>query len=339
MGYVLNQDGFTRVLGKLGQSRRIYAPVNKVGEGRYTDVDVVRYDFVSEARQIELDKKSDYAFKEILTPLSQTLFFFTEEEVKEADMDDREVIIFLRSCDLHAVKRLDAIYLENKFEDPFYKRIRDKVRFALIGCGHSYEDCFCASMGTNKADGGYLFSVDLIDGKYYFDVKDEELAAVFAAEAESEQAVEARYVTENEVKVTVPKDVPVSVYKDPLWEEYTVRCINCGRCNFVCPTCTCYTMQDIFYTDNGRVGERRRVGASCMVDGYTNVAGGGQYRRTNGERMRFKVLHKIHDFRKRFGYDMCVGCGRCDQVCPEYISYANIINKVNDAVEGGAVNG
>ena len=227
MGYVLNQDGFTRVLAKLGQSRRIYAPVNKVGEGRYTDVDVVRYDFVSEARQIELDKKSDYAFKEILTPLSQTLFFFTEDEVKEADMDEREVIIFLRSCDLHAVKRLDAIYLENKFEDPFYKRIRDKVRFALIGCGHSYEDCFCASMGTNKADGGYLFSVDLIDGKYYFDVKDEELAAVFAAEAESEQAVEARYVTENEVKVTIPKDVPVSIYKDPLWEEYTARCINC----------------------------------------------------------------------------------------------------------------
>ena len=148
MGYVLNQDGFTRVLGKLGRSRRIYAPVNKVGEGRYTDVDVVRYDFVTEAPEIELDKKSDYAFKEILTPLSQTLFFFTEDEVKEADMDEREVIIFLRSCDLHAVKRLDAIYLENKFEDPFYKRIRDKVRFALIGCGHSYEDCFCASMGT-----------------------------------------------------------------------------------------------------------------------------------------------------------------------------------------------
>jgi anaerobic sulfite reductase subunit A len=92
-------------------------------------------------------------------------------------------------------------------------------------------------------------------------------------------------------------------------------------------------MQDIFYTDNGRVGERRRVASSCMVDGYTNVAGGGEYRRTNGERMRFKVLHKIYDFRKRFGYDMCVGCGRCDDVCPEYISFANIINKVNAASE------
>ena len=49
--------------------------------------------------------------------------------------------------------------------------------------------------------------------------------------------------------------------------------------------------------------------------------------------MRFKVLHKISDFKKRFGYQMCVGCGRCDDICPEYISFSNIINKVNDAVK------
>ena len=83
----------------------------------------------------------------------------------------------------------------------------------------------------------------------------------------------------------------------------------------------------------GKVGERRRVGASCMVDGYTNVAGGGQYRRSKGERMRFKVLHKIYDFKKRFGYQMCVGCGRCDMICPEYISFSACINKVNQAVQ------
>jgi hypothetical protein len=63
------------------------------------------------------------------------------------------------------------------------------------------------------------------------------------------------------------------------------------------------------------------------------VAGGGQYRKTQGERMRFKTLHKIRDFRKRFGYDMCVGCGRCDDICGEYISFSNIINKVAAAVE------
>jgi anaerobic sulfite reductase subunit A len=92
-------------------------------------------------------------------------------------------------------------------------------------------------------------------------------------------------------------------------------------------------MQDIFYSDNGRAGERRRVWASCMVDGFTDVAGGGSYRRKNGERMRFKVLHKILEHKQRFGCQMCVGCGRCDDVCPEYISFSNIVNRLSSAVE------
>lgn len=118
-----------------------------------------------------------------------------------------------------------------------------------------------------------------------------------------------------------------------MWNEYDSRCIACGRCNFVCPTCTCFTMQDIFYTDNGKVGERRRVWASCMVDGYTDVAGGESYRKKYGQRMRFKVLHKVLDFKQRSGYHMCVGCGRCDDICPEYISFSNSINKLEAAME------
>ena len=115
-------------------------------------------------------------------------------------------------------------------------------------------------------------------------------------------------------------------------DDYDSRCINCGRCNFVCPTCTCFTMQDLFYSENGKAGERRRVWASCMVDGFTEVAGGGCYRQKNGQRMRFKVLHKVLDYKQRNGYHMCVGCGRCDDICPEYISFSNCVNRLQDAV-------
>ena len=117
-------------------------------------------------------------------------------------------------------------------------------------------------------------------------------------------------------------------FTDEIWQEYGARCIKCGRCNFVCPTCTCFTMQDIFYRDNANVGERRRVWASCQIDGYTEMAGGHGFRKSQGDRMRFKVMHKIYDFEKRFGYPMCVGCGRCDDVCPEYISYSNCVNRL-----------
>ena len=85
--------------------------------------------------------------------------------------------------------------------------------------------------------------------------------------------------------------------------------------------------------DNEKNGERRRVWASCQVDGYTEIAGGHGFRGDNADRMRFKVMHKIHDFEKRFGYHMCVGCGRCDDVCPEYISYSNLVNRLGKECE------
>ena len=136
------------------------------------------------------------------------------------------------------------------------------------------------------------------------------------------------FVAENKEKVTLPKNLSNETYKKEIWEEYGSRCIGCGRCNFVCPTCTCFTMQDIFYKDNPKAGERRRVWASCQVDGYTDIAGGHGFRQKQGDRMRFKVMHKIYDFEKRFGYPMCVGCGRCDDICPEYISYSNCVNRL-----------
>lgn len=334
MGYVLEMEDFSAVIDALKKDYRIFAPVRKEGAGRFTDVDCVIYDEISDAFDLELTQKSDYSAKEWLTPLSETLLYFTEEDVKEADLPQKPVLIFGRSCDLHSIQRTDQIYLKNgDAKDPFYQRRRDLIKTVLIGCGQSFDNCFCVSMDTNQCD-DYVFSVDLIDGNVYSDVKDAAFDAYFQVDKTVEtKSVTPQFVTENDVKVDIPDVIPYQIITDDLWDEYTTRCIGCGRCNFVCPTCTCYTMQDVFYRDNERVGERRRVAASCMVDGYTNVAGGGQYRRTNGERMRFKVLHKISDFKKRFGYQMCVGCGRCDDVCPEYISFSNIIGKVSNAAE------
>ncbi len=129
------------------------------------------------------------------------------------------------------------------------------------------------------------------------------------------------------------ESIDLNIIKSKVWDEYSERCIACGRCNFVCPTCTCFTMQDIFYKDNGKVGERRRVWASCQVDGYTDMAGGHSFRKEKGQRMRFKVLHKVYDYKKRWGYHMCVGCGRCDDACPEYISFSNCVNKLEKAMD------
>ena len=327
MGYQVPRKKADELFTRLKQDYDIFAPKLFTGEGCFSDTDIIRYGKVNTLDEIEWNKQSDYSFKEALMAINEVLFYFTENETTVPACTDKKLLIFLRSCDLHAVKRLDAIYLKNGNEDFYYSRLREKARFVLMGCSETCPTGFCASMGTNHTD-QYDLYLKLSEEFVFADCKSEELKPYFEEAEGAACEVLPEYVTENKEKVTLPKKLSTDTFKNPIWESYGSRCIACGRCNFVCPTCTCFTMQDILYRDNANVGERRKVHASCQVDGYTDIAGGNSFRKTQGERMRFKVMHKIYDFEKRFGFPMCVGCGRCDAVCPEYISYANIINQL-----------
>ncbi|MBM6859564.1 anaerobic sulfite reductase subunit A [Clostridium saudiense] len=332
MGYKLSIENFNDVLKELSKEYKIYAPKVLEGKGRFSDTDMIRYGEISRVEEIEFDKKSQFSYKEVLLPISQTLFFFTENEMKEADMEEKAPLIVLRSCDINSLRRIDDIYLRNGFEDPFYKKIREKAKFILIGCENSFENCFCVNMGTNKTE-EYDMYLKVNGNEVILDVKDAGLDQVVSKFENTSVEVTPDFVTENEVKVNIPENITLDIMKSKMWDEYSERCIACGRCNFVCPTCTCFTMQDIFYKENEKSGERRRVWASCQVDGYTNMAGGHSFRNDKGQRMRFKTLHKVYDYKKRWGYHMCVGCGRCDDICPEYISFSNCINKLEKAMD------
>lgn len=332
MGFHLCGEQFDLWITEQKKTHDIYAPKRFVGGSTFSDVDCIRYGKVSSISEIVFDQKSEYSFKEVLTPISQTLFFFTEDQCKEADPPKKGAVIFLRSCDLHALKRLDDMYLGNGPADYYYKRIRDNIKLVLIGCRQSFESCFCVSMGTNISE-NYDMSVNAAGSTYEINCKDAAWNQFFLDLNASRHLVVPDQVHENPTVVKIPENLTIDVARSSMWEQYNRRCINCGRCNFVCPTCTCFTMQDLYYTENAKVGERRRVWASCMVDGFTDVAGGGSCRRKNGERMRFKVLHKVLDYKQRHGYHMCVGCGRCDDICPEYISFSHCVNKLEDAMK------
>ena len=338
MGFYADLEQMNRFLEKLREDSRVFAPKCFHGEGRFSDTDCIRYGEISCMEEVVLDQKSQYSFKEILNPVSQTLFFFTEDQVKEPEIPAKGAVIFMRSCDIHSLKRLDDMYLKNGPADYYYSRLRENLKIILIGCSQSFENCFCVSMGTNRSE-GYQLSIDRTeDGGYRLDCRDEDWEKLLEELGCRREQAEPSYVTENTVKVHIPAELDQTVAGSGMWTEYDSRCINCGRCNFVCPTCTCFTMQDLFYSENGKVGERRRVWASCMVDGFTDVAGGGSYRQKNGQRMRFKVLHKVLDYKQRNGYQMCVGCGRCDDICPEYISFSGCINKLENAMKEVAEN-
>jgi len=335
MGFSLSLEKANVLLNELKKEYRIYAPKRFEKQGRYSDTDIIRYDEINCAEEIVTDEKSTYTPKEILFPITQTILFFTEDEYRETKMDDKKILIFMRPCDINARKVQERIYMGNGgFEDYYYKRLREKVKFVMMECTKGWDTCFCVSMNTNKAT-NYAAAVRFQKDGILLDVKDEELSG-YLKDA-TEVPFEVEFIKENETSVELPqipnKQVLNAIKEHPVWNEYKTRCIGCGACTIACGTCTCFTTTDLFYRENVNVGERRRTYTSCQVTGFDEMAGGLKFRKNYADSMRYKVLHKVHDYKERFGENMCVGCGRCTDRCPQFISFSHTIEKLNQAVK------
>lgn len=336
MGYKLSFEEADEVFKKLRSEYEIWAPKRFVGRGRYSDTDLIRYDKVTTAEEIEFAEKSDLPAKEVLSPICESLFYFTEDEYRESKAGSKKLLIFMRPCDVHAKYRQEKIYLGNGgFNDMYYERLNEKVKIVLMECTEGWDTCFCVSMGTNKTD-DYAAAVRAGDGELSLEIKDEELAPYF--EGCSPCDFHPDFIEENETTLEIPeipnKEVLTKLKSHPMWEEYNKRCVSCGACTLACSTCTCFTTTDVIYNENSNVGERKRTSSSCQIKGFTDMAGGMSFRNTAGDRMRFKVLHKFHDYKERFkDFHMCVGCGRCIHRCPEFISITATVNKMAAAID------
>ena len=325
------------ILAELSKEYRIYAPRLTGKKGR-NGKEIVRYGEIASVKEIVSDRQSDFSAKEVYYPVMQTMLYFTEEDSTESQMqDERGILIFAHPCDINAIRRLDNIFLKNgNHADLYYKRLRDKVKMVLLECSGSFENCYCVSMGSNKAE-DYSFAVRLEENGCKVEVKDPLFLPAFSKLPAADFTP--RFVEKNEREAHIPEIRDREELKLasnlPFWADYDEACISCGGCNTVCPTCACFDTVDVIYDEMSKDGERRRVWSSCMLDSFTRTAGGARARKTPGANMRFKTLHKVYDYNQRFqcGENMCVGCGRCIQRCPKEIDFLLTINRFCDELE------
>lgn len=335
VSYRLSQPECDDLLARLSAEYEIYAPKRFAKQGRYSDTDIIRYDTVSRVEDIVHDQKSDFSAKEVLNPITQTILYFTEDEYRESRGRKKKTLIFLRPCDINAFEHQDKIFLENGgIADFYYQRVREQVKFVMMECTQGWDTCFCVSMGANRTE-DYAAAVRFEDGGMRIEVKDPELEPYFTQAANDDFKPE--FIEKNQFEVHIPdipnKEVLKRLKKHPMWEEYNDRCISCGSCTVACSTCTCFTTRDKVYDENACAGERRRVYDSCQVAGFDAMAGGHGFRTTAADRIRYRVLHKVHDYKAHFhDFHMCVGCGRCSARCPKFINFPAIIEKMDKAV-------
>lgn len=336
--YQISRNRMNEILKELQSEYRIYAPKHIPDRGMWETDGLIRYQEISCLEEIITAKQSDFSPKEVIYPVSQTIFTFDENSCQETiTRDPKGIIIFARPCDINGLKRLDNMFLANGgMSDVYYKRMRDKVKIFMMECEQSWENCFCVSMGTNKTENysiGWRLHEDIIKVR----LKDAEFIDYF--ENEREISYEPSFIEENERKVRVPQIKDTQnlrpIFELPFWKEYNETCISCGGCNTVCPTCSCFDTQDYLNQENSRKGERRRIWSSCMLQDFSKTAGGNIARKFPEQMMRFKTMHKVYDYNARFGGNehMCVGCGRCIQRCPEDICFADTINRLSEEVD------
>jgi len=102
-------------------------------------------------------------------------------------------------------------------------------------------------------------------------------------------------------------------FENPVWLEQSLRCLGCGACAFVCPTCVCFDIQDEADT---RGGQRLRAWDSCGLRLFTLHASGHNPRSKQSQRWRQRIYHKFAYYPDRWGTLGCVGCGKCSRACP-----------------------
>ena len=242
----------------------------------------------------------------------------------------RYAFLGARSCELHAMGILDRVLLGGAHPDPADRARTENVFIVAVQCGQAGGTCFCVSMNTGPvAERGFDLALTEVLGnrEHHFVVEvgsergGEVLADVPhrpAADGDRRAAhdVHARTASQmgRELDVTDIKELLYRNYEHPRWDEVAERCLTCGNCTMVCPTCFCTTVEDV--TDlQGEHVERHQRWDSCFTIDYSGVHGGAA-RSSTRSRYRQWMTHKLATWQDQFGSSGCVGCGRCITWCP-----------------------
>ncbi len=325
--YSIDRTELDAFISSLARRYRVFAPVR---------TDAVRFQEVTDGQAIDLTENSYLPIKQFLFPQQEELFLFDDTNLAlPFEQSEPRAFFGVRRCDLNAVAHQDLVYMQEP-RDPYYARRRENTVLIGYHCSEPPSPhCFCGSMGL----------------KDYQDLMFVERPGYFLVETGSERGERLiqevpRYFRETEERFraedrrTPGTDRLASVdiaalYDNEGWEEGVRKCLSCGACTALCPTCYCYEICDRVELGDVGQGSRLRCWSSCQLKEFTRVAGDLYFREPRSERFRHRIYHQMEYFRQRYGVTMCVGCGRCISYCPTRIDWVDIVNRmVGDGRKG-----
>lgn len=235
-------------------------------------------------------------------------------------------VVGVRACDLAGLALQDRIFLHDRYPDPYYASRRQGLFLVAVGCTRAVSTCFCASTGTGpEPASGYDLALTELDGGFVVrsgSAAGAEIAAALPLRpAPAERLLEERRALDacaasmtRRLDGEGLRDVLYANLQHPRFDEVAERCLSCGNCTLVCPTCFCHDERDEPAVD-GRGAVRVREWDSCFDRDHAQVHG-TNFRPRIRDRYRQWLVHKLASWVDQFGSSGCVGCGRCITWCP-----------------------
>lgn len=286
--------------------------------------------------------------KYLLPPIETVLKISFKDnyiEIHEVKSEKRLVFLGIHPCDLEAIKVLDKVMLEDEYKDTYYEARRKQLVIIVVNCLNPDEYCFCLTMNTGPiAKNGYDLALTKIsDDKYIVQAKSnigldivKHLGLNTASSEDIEKFNEIIHNVELNFKkkLKLPQNLPeilIKQFDHEYWSKLAEKCLSCGTCTTVCPTCFCYTMIDNL-SISGKDIERIRYWDSCLFPEFAEVALGLRFRAQREARLKHRMYHKLAYIMSKYGLPGCVGCGRCVRYCVKHIDpyeVLEVLTKVN----------
>ncbi len=348
---IISPDGLQALIGALARrGYKVLGPCVRDGAIVYDEIASLKDLPVGltdrqEAGRYRLEPREDGAlfgfavgpqsWKRFLHPPAGTLWTAHKTEGGFTIAPAREAapkLAFLgaRACEIGAIEIHDRVFCDGPYRDEAYASRRRNAFIVAVNCSVAGGNCFCVSMQSGpKADAGFDLSLtELLEGgrhEFLVEAGSEAGAALLeelpqapatGAHLAAAEAVLERTASQmgRNLETDGLKELLQSNPNHPRWEETGARCLSCGNCTMVCPTCFCTTVEDHSALD-GATAERVRKWDSCFTLDFSYIHG-GSVRNSAGARYRQWMTHKLANWIDQFGTPGCVGCGRCITWCP-----------------------
>lgn len=254
-------------------------------------------------------------------------FLKPAEDIAGSDalVENKRIIVGVSPCEARGLALLDKVF-DSEYKDKFYINNRQRTTILGLSCIAPDEHCFCTSLGGDPSDPRGMdallfdhkdsFVVEVITGKgkQLFDALGKELEGNEKNQWQQNKEKKKELIKK---KINLPEDM-AAIFENDYWKEASAACLSCGICTYLCPTCHCFDL-----VDDQR--KKLRCYDSCAFSDFTLETSGHNPRPTKKERYRQRVFHKFDYFKKNFGENLCVGCGRCIRSCPVKIDISEVI--------------